>query len=260
MGRFIQVPACGLAVLTALLFFSACAEKKHSVDTTPAPAAAPVKAPVPEPPVASPPPVVVSTPSPTPVPPPPLPRPAPQHVRPVYRQTGVASWYGRDFQGRKTASGNVFDMYKLSAAHRTLPLGTVIRVTNLDNSKSITVRVNDRGPFVANRILELSYAAARELAFVSQGTARVSIEAQELPRSPSLYSVQAAVFAEEENANLLKDRLSQKYEHILIQSFETNRGIFYRVRVGSYGNEERAASVAAKLKLEGLEPFVVRKD
>ncbi len=263
MGRYIQVSAYGAAALTALLFFSACAEKKYSVNTTPAPAAAPVPAQspasAPTPSAASaPPPVVVSTPSPTPVSPPPP--PAPQRVRPVYRQTGVASWYGRDFQGRKTASGDAFDMYKLSAAHRTLPLGTVIRVTNLDNSKSITVRVNDRGPFVANRILELSYAAARALAFASKGTAHVSIEAQELPRSPSLYSVQAAVFTEEENANFLKDRLSQKYEHISIKPFETNRGIFYRVRVGSYGTEERAASVAAKLKLEGLEPFVVRKD
>jgi rare lipoprotein A len=172
----------------------------------------------------------------------------------------VAAWYGRDFQGRKTANGDVFDMYMLSAAHRTLPLGTSIRVTNLDNSKTITVRVTDRGPFVANRVLAVSYAAARELGFADQGTALVVIEAQELPRSPSLYTVQAAVFSEEENANLLKDRLSHKYEHISIQPFETNGGIFYRVRIGSYTSEERAAAVAAKLKLEGLEPFVVRKD
>jgi rare lipoprotein A len=257
MGRFIPFSAYGLAALTALLFASACAEKEYSVHTAQAPAAAQA----PTPPAASaPPPEVVSLPSSTPVPQPPLPKPVSQRVRPVYRETGVASWYGRDFQGRKTASGDVFDMYQLSAAHRTLPLGTVIRVTNLDNSKSITVRVNDRGPFVANRILELSYAAARELGFVRQGTAHVSIEAQELPHSPSLYSIQAAVFTEEENANLLKDRLSQKYEHISVQRFETSKGTFYRVRVGSYGTEERAEAVAAKLKLEGLEPFVVRKD
>jgi rare lipoprotein A len=239
MRRLFPIPAFGLTALAALLLVSACAGTEY------------IEAPAPAP-------VVASTPPPVLVSPPPPPTPAPP--APVYEQTGVASWYGSDFQGRKTASGEVFDMYGLSAAHRTLPLGTVIHVTNLENSKSVVVTVNDRGPFVANRVLELSYGAARELGFVAQGTARVSIEATELPRSTSPFTVQAAVFSEEENANLLKDRLSFKYEHISIQPFVSNEGTFYRVRVGSYATEERAATVAAKLKLDGLEPFVVRKD
>src|SRR5512147_834939 len=82
---------------------------------------------------------------------------------PLYRVTGTASWYGGDLHGRRTANGEVFDMYGLSAAHRTLPLGTVIRVSNLDNSKSLTLKVNDRGPFVRSRVIEVSYGAAREL-------------------------------------------------------------------------------------------------
>ena len=103
----------------------------------------------------------------------PVPPPVPDAV---YRETGVASWYGRDFQGRTTASGEIFDLNGISAAHRTLPLGTVISVTNLDNFKSIKVRINDRGPFVKGRVLELSFGAAKELGFASQGTARVKLE------------------------------------------------------------------------------------
>jgi len=179
---------------------------------------------------------------------------------PVYRETGVASWYGKDFQGRKTASGEIFDMYGMSAAHRTLPLGTVIRVTNLENYKSLKVKVNDRGPFVKNRFLELSYGAAKELGFLAQGTAPVKIEILEPVSGSALYTVQAAVFAEEEAAKMLKDRLSKKFEQISIVPFESKLGKFYRVRVGSYSTEEKAELVAGKLKLEGLEPIVFRKD
>lgn len=177
-----------------------------------------------------------------------------------YTETGVASWYGKELHGKKTASGELFDMYGLTAAHRTLPLGTIIHVTNQDNSKNVTVRINDRGPFVRNSILELSYAAARELGFAGQGTARIKFGVVEEPRQRALYTVQAAVFAEEESAKLLKDRLSRKYEVISIMPFETSIGTFYRVRVGSYATEGKAELIAGKLKLEGLEPVVLRKD
>jgi rare lipoprotein A len=178
----------------------------------------------------------------------------------IYRETGVASWYGKEFHGRKTASGEIFDMYGISAAHRILPLGTTIRVTNLDNFKSIKVKVTDRGPFIRNRVLELSYGAARELGFAAQGTARVKIETLEPFHDTALYTVQAAVFADEENAKMLKERLSKKFEVIYIVPFMSNLGTFYRVRVGSYGTEEKAELVAGKLTLEGLEPIAVRKD
>jgi rare lipoprotein A len=178
----------------------------------------------------------------------------------IYRETGTASWYGRESHGRTTASGEVFDMEGLSAAHRTLPLGTVIRVTNLDNYKSATVKVNDRGPFVKNRVLELSYGAAKELGFIAQGTALVKIETLEPVNGSASYTVQAAVFTEEESARTLKGRLTKKFEQVSIVPFETGLGKLYRVRVGSYGTEEKAELVASKLKLEGLEPFVLRKD
>jgi rare lipoprotein A len=184
----------------------------------------------------------------------------PASAKRIYRETGTASWYGRESHGRTTASGEVFDMEGLSAAHRTLPLGTVIRVTNLDNYKSVTVKVNDRGPFVKNRIIELSYGAARELDFIAQGTALVKIETPEPVNGGASYTVQAAVFTEEESARTLKDRLTKKFEQVSIVPFETSLGKLYRVRVGSYGTEERAELVASKLKMEGLEPFILRKE
>jgi rare lipoprotein A len=178
----------------------------------------------------------------------------------IYRETGMASWYGKELHGKQTANGDVFDMYGLSAAHRTLPLGTLVRVTNLDNFKSITVRINDRGPFLKSRFLDLSYGAAKELGFVSQGTARVKIETVEAVRDPAQYTVQAAVFTEEENARMLKERLNTKFGVVSIVPFETNISRFYRVQVGTYASEERAEQAARKLTLEGLEPVVVRKD
>jgi len=90
-------------------------------------------------------------------------------------QYGVSSYYGPKFHGRKTANGEIFDMYKVSAAHRFLPLGTIIRVTNLDNRKTLKMRINDRGPFVNNRILDCSYGAALKLDFVEQGTANIKL-------------------------------------------------------------------------------------
>jgi rare lipoprotein A len=151
-------------------------------------------------------------------------------------------------------------MNGVSASHRTLPLGTVIRVTNLDNYKTIDVRISDRGPFVRSRILELSYGAARALDFVRAGTAMVKIETNEPVRGDGVFTVQAAAFVEEEHARTLKRRLQTKYETVYILSRETNFGKFYRVRVGMYPSEEKAERIAAKLALDGLEPVVVRKD
>ncbi len=178
----------------------------------------------------------------------------------VYRETGVASWYGSGFQGRTTASGETFEQNGISAAHRTLPLGTVLNVTNLDNFKSIKVRISDRGPFVTGRVLELSFGAAKELGFVSQGTARVEIECLEPVGDPGVYTVQAAAFTEEVNAKTLRSRLQRKYETVYIIAHESNVAKFFRVLVGAYPSEEKAERIAGKLALEGLEPVVVRKD
>ena len=100
-----------------------------------------------------------------------------------FTQTGTASWYGRQFHGRKTASGETFDMNALTAAHRSLPLNCFIRVTNRNNGKSVVVKVNDRGPFHGNRVLDLSYGAAKQLGITSAGTANVSIERVDGPNS-----------------------------------------------------------------------------
>ena len=100
-----------------------------------------------------------------------------------FSQTGAASWYGRQFHGRKTASGETFDMNALTAAHRSLPLNCFIRVTNKTNGKSVVVKVNDRGPFHGNRVLDLSYGAAKQLGITNAGTAKVSIERIDGPNS-----------------------------------------------------------------------------
>jgi rare lipoprotein A len=232
---FIGVRLIGTGLLSAFVLMSACAGREVPLAVPAASAPAPVEVPVSAPvPVAKP--------------------------KDVYRETGVAAWYGQDMHGKKTASGEVFDMYGLSAAHRTLPLGTVVIVTNLDNFKSITVKINDRGPFIKSRFLDLSYGAANALGFVAQGTARVRIETIDAVRDPVQYTVQAAVFSEEENARLLKERLDTKFEMVSIVPFESNIARFYRVRVGAYASEERAEQVVGKLMLEGLEPIVVRKD
>ncbi len=90
--------------------------------------------------------------------------------------SGTSSYYGKDFHGKLTANGEIFDMYGLTAAHKTLPLNTIIRVTNLGNEKSLILRVNDRGPYIEGRILDCSYGAAKKLGFITQGTAQVRIE------------------------------------------------------------------------------------
>lgn len=100
-----------------------------------------------------------------------------------FSQTGIASWYGRQFHGRKTASGDTFDMNALTAAHRSLPLNCYIRVTNKDNGRSVVVKVNDRGPFHGNRVLDLSFAAAKQIGVTNSGTAKVSIERVDGPNS-----------------------------------------------------------------------------
>lgn len=100
-----------------------------------------------------------------------------------FSQTGVASWYGRQFHGRKTASGDTFDMNQLTAAHRSLPLNCYIRVTNKENGKSVVVKVNDRGPFHGNRVVDLSYGAAKRLGITNTGTAKVNIERVDGPNS-----------------------------------------------------------------------------
>jgi rare lipoprotein A len=177
-------------------------------------------------------------------------------------EEGVASWYGHPYHGRPTSSGEIYDMEKMTAAHRTLPLGTRVIVENVSNGRQVEVRINDRGPFAGNRILDLSHAAARQIEMIGPGTARVRIRVTGLPDAvrPGFFTVQVGAFQSRENAERLRERLAGEYGSAFIQNFNDPRGIFYRVRVGRAGAEDDAAALAEKLRQENFTTFVVRVD
>ncbi|ORJ59075.1 septal ring lytic transglycosylase RlpA family protein [Geothermobacter hydrogeniphilus] len=179
-------------------------------------------------------------------------------------QEGMASWYGRKFHGRKTSNGEIYDMYKMTAAHKTLPLGVSVRVTNKRNGRQVVVRINDRGPFVAGRIIDLSYAAAKQLGVVGPGTAPVRIEAlgyaeqgsdrKVAYRAPQSYdvgefSIQVGAFALADNAYRLADRLRVRYGASSVAEGWVSGQRFYRVRAGRYRSLE--AAEAARVRLAG---------
>jgi rare lipoprotein A len=178
-------------------------------------------------------------------------------------EEGNASWYGVPFNGRRASNGEIYDMYKLTAAHRTLPFETMVKVTNLNNGKSTTVRITDRGPFVDNRVIDLSLAAAREIESVGPGVVPVRIEILTPGVDPTagFFTVQVGAFRERGNAERLRDRLSASYSPIFIQPNDTPDGIFYRVRVGKISGEDEAHQYGEQLRTrEGFNPMVVRLD
>jgi len=179
-----------------------------------------------------------------------------------YLEEGVASWYGVPFNGHRTSNGEIYDMNQLTAAHRTLPFGTAVRVTNLRNGKQIEVRINDRGPFVANRIIDLSLAAAQAIDLVGAGTGPVRLESVSGPNPEiGFFAVQVGAFQMEENAERLRDRLQARYEEVSIEEYDSPSGIFYRVRVGRLPSEDAAKQLAGQLRNEGgFSPLVVRLD
>jgi rare lipoprotein A len=180
----------------------------------------------------------------------------------MFVQTGTASWYGVPFNGRRAANGEIFDMNSLVAAHRTLPFGTMLRVTNLNNGRDVQVRVIDRGPFVGDRILDLARAAAMALDMIGTGTAPVRIEWLSGP-NPEIgyFTVQIGAFAERSNAERLRDRLRPRYQPIFIQDFDAPAGHFYRVRVGQVPNQAEAQQLALRLQAsDGFVTFVTRLD
>jgi rare lipoprotein A len=186
--------------------------------------------------------------------------PAPAPVG--YAEEGNASWYGNPFNGRHSSNGEIYDMYKLTAAHRTLPFETMVRVTNLDNGKSTTVRITDRGPFVANRIIDLSLAAAREIESIGPGVVPVRIEVLgNVDVTAGFFTVQVGAFKDPANADRLRDRLSLSYAPVFIQQYDSPDGLFYRVRVGKISGEQAAQDFGNKLRnTQGFTAFVVRLD
>ncbi len=191
-------------------------------------------------------------------------------------QEGLASWYGKKFHGRKTSNGETYDMYAMTAAHKTLPMNVHLKVTNLSNGRTSVVRVNDRGPFVKNRIIDLSYSAAKELGVVGPGTAPVRIEALGYKeqaktgatpsyRQPATYDVgtfmvQVGAFTVKANAYRLAEKLKIQYGHSAVTEGWVNGQKFYRVRVGLYNTLALAAEALLRFEMNGYtNSFVVAR-
>jgi rare lipoprotein A len=193
-------------------------------------------------------------------------------------ETGKASWYGEDFDGRPTSSGEIYDMYKKTAAHKTLPLGTYVKVVNLETNRSAIVRINDRGPFVKGRVIDLSYGAATEIGMADAGIAEVKVialgrEIQDASAdsgaSPVLdlrdfetgeFTVQVGAFRDKNNALKLAERLRADFDYVNIMEYEdTDNRIFFRVHVSRTTTLVKAGEMQKRLEDLGFtEAFVLR--
>jgi rare lipoprotein A len=197
---------------------------------------------------------------------------APMAAAQSYREQGTASWYGKKFHGQKTSSGETYDMYGMTAAHRTLPIPSYARVTNLANGKSVVVRINDRGPFHSERIIDLSYAAAYRLGYVTAGSARVEVErvnpdavSAVVPEKPEALEtkgtyIQVGAFTVKENADELRTRVMRQLAGLSEAVQVLMVGNLWRLQVGPYKSSEDARPVAQRIETElSLKPiFVVR--
>ena len=200
-------------------------------------------------------------------------------------QVGIASWYGPGFHGNRTANGEIYDQYELTAAHPTLPLGTHAMVTNLENGRAVQVRVNDRGPFVGGRIIDLSYAAARTVGMIGPGTARVRVEvlgpapaavvvatatpvpapaatppqAAALPaREPAgSYTVEVAALSDPDKAQHLRGVLASRFPDAFVTPLAGTTGHYYRVRLGPYPLRTAALERAERVTRLGYPAIIV---
>ena len=192
------------------------------------------------------------------------------HVLPTargYLETGIASWYGEPFHGRLTSNQEIYDMHKLTAAHKSLPLPTYAEVTNLENNRTVVVRINDRGPFKDDRIIDLSYAAARELDMVEAGTVRVQVKAlvpedsdleEELVVTAESLYLQLGAFSERDNALALVGRLRDgRLPPAQIVTTAAPTGQVHRVRIGPLEDSAEADMLIAEMLLMGFERPVV---
>ncbi len=195
------------------------------------------------------------------------PRPAPRSAPPAaagsFTEEGLASWYGHPYHGRLTANGETYDMNQMTAAHRTLAFNSWVKVTNLENNRTARVRINDRGPFIEGRIIDLSRVSADEIAMLGPGTALVRIEVVEGPpgSAPAArYGVQVGAFKVVGNAQRLRDQLAEGYKDAEVVPYDAPDGIYYRVRVGRVATLEEAQEVARQLRREPdvVATFVVR--
>jgi len=177
-----------------------------------------------------------------------------------YTETGKASWYGKKFQGKPTSNQEIFDMYKLTAAHKTLPLPSYVEVTNKNNNKKIIVRVNDRGPFVGDRIIDLSYAAAKALDFLHHGIADVHIRVVNSPRdllekpiSQGLTYLQLGAFSDKNAAYNLARKVSQILGiETFVTILSTGSGALHRVRIGPLKSESKVNQLINQITASGI--------
>jgi rare lipoprotein A len=177
-------------------------------------------------------------------------------------EEGVASWYGPGFHGRRTSSGEVYDQNELTAAHRTLPLGTRVAVTNLANGRSVEVRINDRGPFVDGRSIDLSYAAAQSVGLVGPGTGRVRIQilgAGEPVITAATYAVQVGSFSDPANAEDLRRRLASRFDGVYVTRLDADRLRYYRVRIGPYEQRDSARVIADRVADLGFAAVIMEE-
>jgi rare lipoprotein A len=174
--------------------------------------------------------------------PPPAPRPVPNEAigKPTFVETGMASWYGT---GKRAADGTAFDKNALTAAHKTLPMGTTIRVTNLANNQSVIVRITDRGPFVNGRVLDLSEGAAKQIDLYRMGVAKVRIEAFPHPSAPAIgkWVVQTGAFQSERDAIDLKTALIKRYTGAKVIEFPSSTGFWVRIDPPNYDHTQAQA-------------------
>jgi rare lipoprotein A len=181
-------------------------------------------------------------------PPSPFPERAPESTSPVlHSEIGIASWYGAPYHNARAANGEIYDENGMTAAHRTLPMGTLVRVTNLSNSKSVVVTISDRGPFVPGRILDLSRAAALKIGVWRTGTARVRIDVLRYPPAGSLsgrWCVQIGAFHHEHDARRLHQQLQREYPGANVIDFKGATG--YWVRIRPYGQSHTSAEQIAR--------------
>ncbi|HEY3742011.1 MAG TPA: septal ring lytic transglycosylase RlpA family protein [Bryobacteraceae bacterium] len=189
------------------------------------------------------------------------------HAAPIgHTQTGIASWYGEPYHGRKTASGEVYDMNRWTAAHRTLPFGTWIEVTNLSNAQRVSVRVNDRGPFVRGRIIDLSRAAATQIGMIGPGTARVRLKVIKAPRVVdsnavgTWFAVEVASFTDRAAAERLQHKFEGKRQSTRLVQRDAADQTRWRVLVGRESNINDAELLATSLRVEYPDALVVRID
>jgi rare lipoprotein A len=217
---------CALALLLAAMVFSGCAHKKKHSKLTPVPA--PMRS-----------------------------------VQPGFQETGRASWYGHPYHGRQAADGEIYDMETMVAAHRTLPFNTWVRVYDLDNNKTVEVRIIDRGPFVDGRIIDLSHAAAQAIDMVGPGTANVRMEVIAVPAgvAPAIYVVQVGAFQDRAIAERIQAQLAEHYGQTRVMQRRENPGV-WRVLVGNEPSLDAANALRERIELETGEKkaFAVRLD